>query len=79
MIDNRWVYKLKLKPTGEIDRYKARLVVRGFTQQFGTNYDETFSPVVKLPSIRMILAIAVAENMHMQQFDVKTAFLHGEL
>ncbi len=79
VIDNRWVYKLKLKPTGQVDRYRARLVVRGFTQQFGTDYDETFSPVVKLPSVRMVLAIAVAEHMKMEQFDVKTAFLHGEL
>lgn len=79
VIDNRWVFKLKLKPTGEIDRYKARLVVRGFTQQFGTDYEETFSPVVKLASVRMILAIAVAEDMKMEQFNVKAAFLHGEL
>lgn len=79
VIDNRWVFKLKLKPTGEIERHKARLVIRGFTQQFGVDYEETFSPVVKLTSLRMILAIAAAEHMEMEQFDVKTAFLHGEL
>lgn len=79
VIDNKWVYKIKYKSNGEIERYKARLVVRGFTQQYGINYHETFSPVVKYPSIRAILAIAASKNMLLKQFDVKTAFLNSEL
>lgn len=79
VIDNRWIYKIKRKPDGSVERYKARLVVRGFTQQFGVNYSETFSPVVRYSSIRAILAIAAARNMKLFQFDVKTAFLYGDL
>lgn len=79
VIDNKWVYKIKYKSNGEIERYKARLVVRGFTQEYGVNYKETFSPVVKFPSIRTILAIAASKNMYLKQFDIKTAFLNSEL
>lgn len=78
-IGNRWIYKLKHNQAGDIDRFKARLVVRGFCQTYGVDYFETFSPVVKFTSIRMILAIAAAENLKLKQFDVKTAFLYGEL
>lgn len=78
-IDNRWVFKVKNKAGGGIDRFKARLVVRGFHQRYGVDYEETFSPVVKFPSVRMILAMAAAERWHMKQFDVKTAFLYGDL
>lgn len=79
VIDNRWVFKLKQRPDGSIDRYKARLVVRGFTQERGIDYQETFSPVVKFTSIRAILALAASRHMSLKQFDVKTAFLNGVL
>lgn len=79
VIDNRWVYKIKERPDGSIDRYKARLVVRGFTQEYGIDYQETFSPVVKFTSVRAILALAASRKMTLKQFDVKTAFLNGVL
>lgn len=79
VIDNRWVFKVKQNTDGSVDRYKARLVVRGFTQQYGVDYEETFSPVVKFTSIRTILALAAVNKMQLKQFDIKTAFLCGDL
>lgn len=70
---------MKRRPDGHVDRYKARLVAKGYEQKHGVNYQETFSPVVKFDSLRMILAIAAAEDMKLHQFDVKTAFLYGNL
>lgn len=78
-IDNRWVFKVKHKAGGGIERFKARLVIRGFRQRYGVDYEETFSPVVKFSSVRMILSMAAAEKWHLKQFDVKTAFLYGDL
>lgn len=79
LVDNRWVYKVKENNVNLPVRFKARLVARGFTQQYGVNYNETFSPVVRFTSIRVILAVAAQRRMHMKQFDVKTAFLNGDL
>lgn len=79
VLKNRWVYKIKQKADGTTNRYKARLMVKGFTQKPGIDYLETFSPVVKFTSIRAILAVAVAEKMDLAQFDVETAFLNGDL
>lgn len=78
-IDNRWVFKIKTLTNGDLERYKARLVVRGFTQQAGLDYHETFSPVVKFASLRMLLATIAAEGLLTKQFDIKTAFLYGDL
>lgn len=79
IVDNKWVYKVKEDKNNLPVRYKARLCARGFTQEYGVNYYETFSPVVRFTSIRIILAIAAQKRMSMKQFDVKTAFLNGEL
>lgn len=78
-VDNKWVFKVKKNPGDSVDRYKARLLARGFTQEYGVNYFETFSPVVRFTSITIILVIASNRNMNLKQFDIKTAFLNGDL
>ena len=78
-IDCKWVYKIKENTDGIVDSFKARLVAKGFTQVFGLDYGETFSPVVKYDSIRTLFAFAVHKGMLLQQFDIKTAFLYCEL
>ena len=79
VVSCKWVYKIKQNPDGSIARYKARLVARGFTQRPGFDYDETFSPVVRYESLRLLLAISAHHGWKPQQCDVKSAFLHGDL
>jgi hypothetical protein len=75
----KWVYKLKRGPEGEILRYKARWVVRGFEQEEGIDYGETFASVVKPMSYKALFAIAAALDLDIEQIDVKTAFLYGDI
>jgi len=75
----KWVYTIKYKADGSIKRYKARLVAKGFTQTYGVNYMETFAPVAKMNTIRMILSLAANYGWNLQQFHVKIAFLHREI
>ena len=79
VIANKWIYRIKYNSNGEIEKYKARLVAKGFSQQYGLDYEETFAPVAKMPTIRLIMSISASMGWKLFQLDVKSAFLNGDL
>ena len=78
-LSSKWVFKRKRKVDGSIDKYNARLVIKGYNQTEGLDYSDTYSPVTRINSIRMVLAIATLRNLEIHQMDVKTTILNGEL
>lgn len=79
IISSKWVFKVKRSPEGNISRFKARLCAKGFSQKKGVDYDEVFAPTIRYDSIRVLMAVAAQNNFKMKQFDIKTAFLYGDL
>ena len=79
VVKAKWVLRRKLLPGGKVDKVKAIIVAKGFTQREGVDYKETFSPTVRFEYVRLLVATAAADNMYMHQMDVTTAFLYASL
>jgi len=78
-LDNTWIYRVKHESNSTSPRYKARLVVKGYSQRKGVDFNEIFSPMVKMSSIRTMLSLTSTLDLEVEQMDVKTAFFHGDL
>ena len=79
IIGTKWVFKIKRNSENKPEKYKARLVAKGYNQEYGIDYYETFAPVVKVQTLRTIIAIAANNKLIVHQIDINTAFLNGEL
>ena len=79
VIGVKWIYKAKMNPNGTVNKYKARLVARGFAQESGVDYFETFALVARFDTIRLLIALAAQKKWKIHQLDIKSAFLNGEL
>jgi hypothetical protein len=79
VVTGKWIFRHKFHSDGSLARRKARWVLRGFSQRPGIDYDETFSPVIKPSTIRLVLHITVSSSWPIRQLDVKNAFLNGTL
>ena len=72
----KWIYSIKLKSNGTVDRYKARLVALGNRQEYVIDYDETFAPIAKMTTVRTALVVTASQSRPLYQTDIKNAFLH---
>ena len=79
VIGCKWIYRIKYTAAGKVDMHNARLVAKGFIQENGYDFSKTFSPVVKITTIRLLLSLATCQNWLIHQIDISNAFLHGEL
>ena len=79
IVQNKWIFKTKLKVDGSLDKFKAKLVAKGFQQHASVYFSDTFSPIFKAPTIRIIFTLVVAYNWDIQQIDINYAFLNGIL
>jgi len=78
VVGYRWVYKIKTNSDGSIERYKARLVAKGYSQQYGMDYEETFTSIGKMSTIRTLIVVASICQWYISQLDVKNTFLNGD-
>lgn len=78
LVDSRRVYKIKKSPDGKEAKFKSRLVARGFEQEYGVNYFDTYAPVVKNSCVRLLMAVAVECGMEVEQIDIKNAYVNSD-